>query len=159
PIRDVTHIQVAMPYAGSLSGVVLVRGKVDLKQFEADAQACVKADKGLKAVPVKNPPATLYERKLAENSLTDLVPLPHSIPAPLRKMALPNTLYFAALDEQTLMLSVGGKLQVVRALAARPVKTAPRISEDLRKVLEGQSLKEPICFVLMESCLHPTIAL
>src|SRR5687768_11705473 len=47
PISDVSRVVCALPYAGTVNGVIMLRGKVDRKLFDAQMRQAMKSSKSL----------------------------------------------------------------------------------------------------------------
>lgn len=165
PISDLDQIVIAQPNAGGFGGVVVLRGKVDVKLAESQMRGAAKLSKGALTVEqVGKPAVPVFRRKVEEKTLIKWFPFIENIPSSLgfvnpRKMMLPQDLYAAALDDRTVFISLAGKGNVERALRARPKDAKPRTSEELTKLLKARDSKDIATAVLLEGSLHPGVAL
>lgn len=153
PLTDVGRVVVALPYAGSINGVFVLTGKLDRKQLEAQmGKAGVSVERmGSPAVPV-------YSRAIDEKALLELVPSLEKVPPRFRKLVAPQEVHVAAVDDQTLFLSLSGKKQIERALRARG-SAGLRVAPELAALLRKQNPADVANNVLLEDSLHPGIAL
>jgi hypothetical protein len=159
PIRDVTSIVIAQPHAGTLGGVIVMRGKVDGKMLDRQLGAARKASKGqLTVEAVGRPAVRVWRRRLSEAQMVELFPLLDTIPPVARKLLAPQNVYVAALDERTLLVTTTGT-NMLRAVRSRPATTRPRTSTELTALLRKQDPKELASFVMMDDALFPAIAL
>jgi hypothetical protein len=162
-VRDVTSLVFAMPYAGGTDGLIVVRGKVDAKLLAEQVGECARLGKAVTVLPAgKGQPVPIYRRKIAEEALAELLPLPSDVPAQVRKLVAPQEVYFAAVDDETLILSVDttlGKTQLLRALRARAPGARPRIPEELQKLLKKQDERDTLSLAMLDDALHPLLAL
>jgi hypothetical protein len=159
PLSDVTSVVIAQPHAGTLGGVVVVRGKVDVKLMDRQLSAVVKGSKGqLSVEAVGRPAVRVYRRRLNEEQMLELFPLLETIPAVARKLVAPQNVYVAALDDRTLFIATNGTA-MQRAVRARPATTRPRTSTELTALFRKQDTKELASFVMMDDALLPAIAL
>jgi len=159
PIRDVTRLVCAAPYAGTLNGVLVLRGKVDRKLFEEQLRQAMKTSKALSVETLGKPGVAVFRRKLDEKTWTDLAPPLAKVPAALRKLVAPTAAYLAALDDETILVSLAGKAPVERALRARPISAKPRTTEALTELLRKQDAKDLAAVAILDDSLHPALAL
>src|SRR5262249_39508316 len=82
-----------------------------------------------------------------------------AVPGVLRKLVAPSEVWYAALDDRTLILSLAGKSEVVRALRARPKTSKPRTADEMTALLRKQSDKDVGSFIMAEDALHPALQL
>jgi hypothetical protein len=158
PLSELRRIVVALPYAGSINGVVVVTGKLDRKQLAAQMARVAKAADGLTVERMGRPAVEVYSRRVNEKALLALVPPLAKVPPAFRKLVAPQEAHLAALDDQTLFLSLSGKRQVERAVRARG-STGLRVVPELAEVLRKQNPEDIASGVLLEDSLHPGIAL
>jgi hypothetical protein len=141
----------------------VVRGKVDAKLLAEQVGECARLGKAVTVLPAgKGQPVPIYRRKIAEEALAELLPLPSDVPAQVRKLVAPQEVYFAAVDDETLILSVDttlGKTQLLRALRARAPGARPRIPEELQKLLKKQDERDTLSLAMLDDALHPLLAL
>jgi hypothetical protein len=159
PIGIVNRAVLAWPHAGTLSGVIVLRGKIDRKLLEKQLLAAVKVSKSVTVEEMGKPAVSVFRRKLDDSLWTELFPQLASVPASLRKLVAPADVYVAALDDETLFVSLAGKTQMMRAVRARPADTAPRISEELTKLLRKQNPNDVAAFALLDDSLNPAVQL
>jgi hypothetical protein len=159
PITEVHRAVLASPYAGTLSGVTVLRGKIDRKLFEKQLRAAAKRSKALTVEEMGKPAVPVFRRKLEESLWTDLFPQLAAVPSQLRKLVAPTEVYVAAVDDETLFVSLAGKAQMVRALRARPAGTAPRIADELTRLLRKQDPKDVAAFAMLDDSLNPAVQL
>jgi hypothetical protein len=157
PISDISRIVIGWPYAGTLFSVIVVRGKIDRKLMEKQLRAAAKASKSLQVEEMGKPAVPVFRRKLEDRLWTDLFPQLAAVPQLLRKALVPQEVYVAAMDDETLFVSLAGKTQMMRALRARPADTAPRTTDDLTKLLRKQDAKDLVAFALMDDSLAPVV--
>lgn len=158
PLKDVSRVVIAMPYAGSFNGVILVTGKIDAAQLDAQMRKVAKASSSLTVERMGKPPVPVYSRALDEKALIQMVPPLEKVPPRFRRLVAPYEGHMAALDEHTLMTSLSGKKQIERALRARESKKL-RVSDELGTVLKRQTAKDVTAGALVEDSLHPGLAL
>jgi hypothetical protein len=160
PITDVTRLVYALPYAGTLNGLIVVRGKVDRKLFEQQMRQAMKASKrALTVESVGKPAVAVFRRAMDEKLWLDLAPPLAKVPATFRRLVAPDYAYLAAVDDQTILVSLAGKAPVERALRARPATTRPRTTEALTELLRQQSAKDVASVAILDDALHPALAL
>jgi hypothetical protein len=159
PITEVRRAVIASPYAGTLSGVTLLRGKIDRTLLEKQLRSAAKRSKALSVEEMGKPAIPVFRRTLEESLWTDLFPQLAGVPPPLRKLVAPTEVYVAAVDGETLFISLAGKAQMVRALRARPAGTAPRIADELTTLLRKQNPKDVAAFALLDDSLNPAVQL
>jgi hypothetical protein len=159
PVSEVSRIVFALPYAGSLGGVFLIRGKIDRKLFDQQVQEVAKATDALSVERMGRPAEPVYTRRLDQGELVKLLPPLAKVPAPFRKLVAPQEAHFAVMDGETLLVSLSGKKQVERALRARTAGDRLRVSDELAAVLRKQDPKDHTAGVLVEDSLHPGLAL
>jgi hypothetical protein len=159
PWSALSRVVLAFPHAGTLSGIVVLRGKIDRKRFEQQLREAMKTSKALSVEELGKPAAPVFRRKLDEGGWLELAPQLALVPAAVRKLIVPQDVYLAALDDETLLISLAGKTPVVRALRARPADTAPRTTDALTKVLQKQDPKDVAAFALLDDSLAPALAL
>ncbi len=159
PISDVREVVIASPYAGTLSGVTLLRGKINRTLFDKQLRGAAKASKSLSVEMLGKPATAVFRRTLDESLWTDLFPQLSLVPPRLRKLVVPTEVFVAAVDDETLFICMAGKTQMVRALRARPAGTSPRISDELTKLLRKQNPKDVAAFALLDDSLNPAIQL
>jgi hypothetical protein len=158
PLTDVKRIVVAMPYAGSFNGVILVTGKIDRAELEKQMRQVAKSATSLTVTRVGTPAVPVYTRALNEKALLELVPPLEKVPPRFRKLVAPYEAHVAALDGETLMTSLSGRKQIDRALRNRDAKKL-RVSDELAAVLKRQDPKDATVGALTDDSLHPGIAL
>jgi hypothetical protein len=156
PISDLEQIVFAQPHLGGFTGVVMLRGKVDAKLLDRQMK---EAGRAIAVEKMGDPQATVYQRSLDEKMFLALAPELENVPAFVRRALVPGQAHLTALDERTLFVSLGGRAAVERALRARPVKTRPRTSDELTKLLKARDAKDVATAVLMDGCLHPGVSL
>jgi hypothetical protein len=160
PISDLKQIVVAQRYAGELSGIVLLRGKVDRALMEKQMREAAKKSKGAMVVAsLGKPAAPVFSRKVNQKQLVELFPALEQVPPVVRGFVLPAATHAAALDDETVIVSLGGRLEVERALRARPAKSAPRVSDELKKLIEGLDEKDAGGVIFMEGALSDQMKL
>jgi hypothetical protein len=81
------------------------------------------------------------------------------VPVAIRRIVIPLEVFVAAPDDETIFISLAGKLQMDRALRARPVKSEPRIADELVNLLKKQDPKDLACYVMLDSSLSPPLQL
>lgn len=159
PIRDVEEFVIGLPYAGTFNGVILIRGKIDHKGFieQMDKAALVRGpvSKDSEGKPL----ATVYRCKLDDKALVELVPALGKVPSSLRKLVAPGEVRVTLLDDKTVMASLAGAAPVTRALRARPVNSALRISSEMARLLRKPHATALASVVLMDDSLHPGLQL
>lgn len=158
PVSDISHVVVAMPYAGSFNGLILLRGKVDRAALESQMTRVAKASSSLTVEKMGKPAVAVYTRQLNEKALIALVPPLEKVPPRFRKLVAPYEAHVAAADDETLVISLSGKKQIERALRNRNA-TRLRVSDELAAVLGKQNGKDATAGILMEDSLHPGLAL
>jgi hypothetical protein len=161
-VTDVKRVILAFRFLGSTEALLILDGKVDAKKLAEHANACAKLDKDLIIhKPGDKQPATIYERRLSGKRLLEMLPpgAEKKVPPLLLKLLIPNSAYFAAIDDSTLVVSLRGKIPVVRAQEAVKAKVKPKLPEVLSEALKEQDDKAGASFVLLEDPLHPFIAL
>jgi hypothetical protein len=159
PIADVTSVVIAQPRAGMLGGTMVLRGKVDGKLMDRQLLAAAKESRGqLTFESVGSPVVRVFRRRLNDEQLVALFPLLDTIPAVARKLVAPQSVYVAALDEKTLLVS-SNPTSVLRAVRARAATSQPRTSEELTALFRKQDPKDVASFVMMDDALLPAIAL
>jgi hypothetical protein len=159
PITDVRRVVLSWPYAGTLTGVTVVRGKIDRKLFEKQLRSAAKRSRSLTVEEIGKPAVPVFRRTLDETTWTGPFPQLAMVPAALRKLVAPTEVYVAAVDDETLIISMAGKNQVLRALRARPASSAPRVSDELAKLLRKQDTKDVAAFAMLDDSLNPAVQL
>lgn len=160
PISELKQIVVTQKYAGEAEGVVLLRGKVDGDLLDKQMREAAKQSKGAMTVTsLGKPAAAVFSRKVNQKDLLELFPAVEQLPKQLRELLLPGAAHVAALDDETLIVSLAGQAAVERALRARPAKTAPRVSDELKKLIEGLDEKDVGGVIFTEDCLSPNMKL
>ncbi len=159
PITDVRQVIIASPYAGTLSGVTVLRGKINRGLFEKQLRSAAKASKSLSVEELGKPATAVFRRTLDESLWTDLFPQLALVPPRLRKLVVPSEVFVAAVDDKTLFISLAGKTQMVRALRARPPSTTLRVTDELTKLLRKQDPKDVAAFALLDDSLNPAVQL
>lgn len=157
-VADLTRVVVALPYAGSFNGVVVVQGKIDAARFERQMQAAVRAG-DVTVEPLGKPPVNVYRRVLDQDKFIELIPPLARVPASLRKLVAPQEVYLAILDDETLFVSLAGRPAMERALRARPPHSRPRTPSELTALLTKQDPADLAVVVVMDSSLHPGLHL
>jgi hypothetical protein len=117
-----------------------------------------KAGAGMVVERIGSPPVTVYRRLLNEKVVLTMFPPLAAIPAAVRRLLVPQDVYVAALDDQTLFVSLAGRLPMLRAVGARKA-TEPRTSEELTKLLRKQDPKDVATLLVMNNSLHPILVL
>lgn len=158
PLSQISHIVIAMPYAGSFNGLILVRGKVDRPELERQMNQVGKASSDLSIEKMGKPAVPVYTRQLNEKALIELVPPLEKVPPRFRKLVAPYEAHLSAADDDTLVVSLSGKKQIERALRNRTA-TRLRVSNELAGVLKKQNGSDATAGILMEDSLHPGLAL
>jgi hypothetical protein len=156
PISELKQVVFAQPHLGGFTGLVILRGKVDAKLLD---QQMSEAGKAITVEKMGDPKATVYQRSLDEKMFLEIAPDLEKVPAFVRRALVPGQAHLCALDEQTLIVALGGRAGVERALRARPEKSKPRTPEELTKLLKDRDKKDLATTVLMDGCLHPGVAL
>src|SRR5215217_4150674 len=87
-ISDATRVVLALPYAGTLNGTVLLEGKIDHALFEKQMQAA--RGGGLVVEKVGRPPVNVHRRLLDEKKILELSPPLAKIPPFARKLVVPQ---------------------------------------------------------------------
>jgi hypothetical protein len=159
PIGVVNRAVLAWPHAGTLSGVIVLRGKIDRKLLEKQLLAAAKVSKSMTVEAMGAPAVSVFRRKLDDSLWTELFPQLASVPATLRKLVVPTDVYVAALNDETLFVCLAGKTQMMRAVRARAAGTAPRISEELSKLLRKQNPNDVAAFAMLDDSLNPAVQL
>ena len=159
PVGDLEQIVLALPYAGTLNGLILVRGKIDRKKFEEQMNRAVQGGRRITSTRMGTPPVTVYRCRLDEKAMLAAVPALAKAPPLARRLVVPQDVHIAVLDDRTLIASLGGLPAVTRALGSRPAKTALRISPELTKQLRVDYKDDTSTLILMEDSLHPGIQL
>jgi hypothetical protein len=159
PITDVQRVVVCSPFAGTLSGVTVVRGKIDRKLLEKQMRTAAKASKSLSVEEMGKPAVPVFRRVLDETLWTGLFPQLALVPAALRKLVAPLEVFVAAVDDETLFISMAGKMQMLRALRARPPNTDLRIDDKLSTLLRKQNPKDVAAFAMLDDSLNPAVQL
>jgi hypothetical protein len=159
PITAVRRTVLASSHAGTLSCVILLRGKVDRARLEKQLRQAMKTSKALSVEELGKPAVPVFRRKLEPSLWTDLFPQLAAVPLALRRLVAPAEVFVAALDDETLFVSLAGKAQMVRALRARPADTAPRITEELANLLRKQDEKDIAAFAMLDDALNPAVQL
>lgn len=158
PLDEVSRIVIAMPFAGSFNGVIVVRGKLNRKTFDDQMTRTARATSALRVEPMGKPAVPVYTRRPNEKALLELVPPLEKVPPAFRKLVAPSEVHLAAVDEETLVVSLSGKKQLERALRARE-SSRWRVVEELGSLLRKQNPHDVTAGVLLEDSLHPGIAL
>lgn len=166
-VRDVTTVTIGMPHAGAASGTIIVRGKVDGKLLATQAQKC-----GLR--PAVDGRVPIFHRTVGTNS--PALPLPESLSSGLNSGLLGGDIWFAAVDDETLIVVVPprellnplkfllpsaeppGMLAMQGAAKAQPKSTPPSISSELQTLLKNLDRRAWLSFVVMDDALQPLIA-
>jgi hypothetical protein len=172
PLTDLKEVVIAQPFAGSVNlvnftpsgaaAVILLRGKVDGALLDKQMREAAKLNKGaIKVESLGKPAASVYSRAVDEKVLKEKLPAYELIPAQYRAFLVPKVMHVAALDGETLLVSFMGRPAVERALRARPAKTKPRISDELKKLLDGLDAKDAVSVALTEGSegLYPGLQL
>ncbi len=158
PLTEVSSVVIAMPYAGSINGVIFVTGKVDRTVLDQQMQRVAKSSNALTIERLGSPPVAVYTRTLNEKALLELVPPLEKVPPRFRRLVAPYEAHVAVLDDSTLMTSLSGKKQIERALRARGSNRL-RVSEELGSVIKKLPTRDVTTGVMLEDCLHPGLAL
>lgn len=159
PVTDVTRLVYALPYAGTLNGLVIIRGKVDRPLFERQLRQAMKTSKALTVEALGKPAVPVFRRALDEKMWLELAPPLAKVPATFRKLVAPTHAYLAAIDDETILVSLAGKAAIERALRARPAATKPRTTEALTELLRKQDARDIAAVALLDDALHPALAL
>jgi hypothetical protein len=160
PFSDISRVVMAAPFAGSFYGVIVMRGKIDRKLLEKQFRLAVRKSRGAMTVEKMGKPAIpVFRRQVDDRMWPALVPQMALVPPLVRRVVAPPDLYIAAPDDETLFISMSGRLQMDRALRARPVKTSLRISDELANLLRKQDTKDVAAFVMLDGSLHPAVQL
>jgi hypothetical protein len=160
PISDVSRVVIAWPFAGTLASVVLIRCKVDRPLLEKQIQTAAKKSRKRMAVgKMGKPPVLVCQRLLDDRVWTDLFPQLAAIPPALRRLVASPDVYAAALDDETVFVSLAGRAPMERALRARPPRTSLRIPDELAKLLRKQDEKDLAAFAMLDDSLHPGLQL
>jgi hypothetical protein len=159
PMSDLEQIVLALPYAGTFNGLILIRGRIDLEKFEQQMNRAAKGSRTVTSGRKGTPAITVYRCKLDEKVMLELAPGLGKIPPLVRRLVVPQEIHIAALDDQTLIASLCGLPAVTRALRSRPAKTAPRIPAELAKLLREEHKADTSTLILMEDSLHPGLQL
>src|SRR5262245_41942224 len=129
PITDLKQMIATQSHAGEAKGIVLLRGKVDAALFEKQMREAVKQSKGaMKVESVGKPAAPVFSRKVDQKALEGIFPALDRLPGWFRKLLLPRMVHAAALDDETLIVSLAGRDPIDRALRSRPAKSPARVS-------------------------------
>src|SRR5262245_10007594 len=158
PLTDVRRIVIALPYAGSINGVFVLEGKVDRKQMDAQLARVAKASGSLTVERMGRPAVEVYSRPTNEKALLAMVPQLAKVPPTFRKLVAPQEVHLAAMDDQTLFVSLSGKKQVERAVRARG-SAGLRVTSELAAVLRKQNADDLASVIVMDDSLHPGMAL
>ncbi|MFO0846204.1 MAG: hypothetical protein U0797_28140 [Gemmataceae bacterium] len=158
PLKDVSSVVIAMPYAGSFNGVILVTGKVDTSRLDEQMRRVARASSSLAVERMGRPAVPVYTRSLNEKALLELVPPLEKVPPRFRRLVAPYEAHVAALDEGTLLVSLAGKKQVDRALRTRGSDRL-RVDNELGAVLKRQAADDVTTGALLDDSLHPGLAL
>ncbi len=159
PFSDLTSITIAQPHAGTLTGTIVVRGKVDAGLlYKQLGEAARTSKRQLSVEKMGKPAVAVYRRRLDEARLVELFPMLGVIPPVARKVVAPREVYVAALDGGTLLVS-SSPASMRRALAARPAKTPPRTSDELTELLKKQDPKDVASFAMTDDALLPALLL
>src|SRR5262249_21440315 len=144
PLADLSRVVIALQYAGSMHGIVLLEGKVDAKLLEKQGRAAAaKAnDKTTTVQTLGKPACPVFRRKVDVKMWGELIAPLANVPAVLRKLVAPSEIWYAALDERTVILSLAGKAEIVRALRARPKDSKPRTADEMTALLRKHSDKD-----------------
>jgi hypothetical protein len=170
-VRDVTTLTFAMPYAGWPGGMVIVRGKVDAKLLAEQARACAKLSGGAVAElkPTRGQPVPVFRRVVSDKG--PLLPLPQRLALALDNLVAGWEVYFAAVDEETVILTVNpakgvlsflqppGHTAIVHAVKAAPKTTRPRAPAGLLELLGKLDGRAWLSGVVMDDALDPRLAL
>lgn len=159
PLGDLERIVLALPYAGTFNGLILVRGKIDREKFEEQMDRAVEGGRRITATRMGTPPVTVYRCRLDEKAMLAAVPALAKAPPLARRLVVPQDVHIAVLDDRTLIASLGGLPVVTRALRSRPAKTELRIPAELAKQLRVDYKDDTSTLILMEDSLHPGIQL
>lgn len=159
PITDVTRLVYALPHAGTLNGLIVLRGKVDRELFDQQMRQAMKGSKALTVEPLGKPAVPVFRRALDEKMWLDLAPPLAKVPQAFRKLVAPTHAYLAAVDDETILVSLAGKAPVERALRARPATARPRTPEALTALLRKQDAKDLASVAILDDALHPALAL
>lgn len=158
PLSDCEHVVFALPYAGSINGLLLMRGKLDAALLDKQLRDVAKSTGSLSTERVGKPPLTVYSRRLDEAALVALVPPLEKVPGPFRKLVAPQAAHVCVLDDHTICTSLAGKKPLERAIRARAAARV-RIPDELAAPLRKQDAKDLVSTVLLEQSLHPGISL
>jgi hypothetical protein len=158
PIRDVRRVVLGLPYAGSIHGVCVVEGKLVRKQLDAQMARTAKASGELSVERMGRPAVQVYSRRVNEKAVLAMVPPLAKVPPTFRKLVAPQEAHMAAMDHQTLFVSLSGTKQVERAVRARS-SSGLRVAPELAAVLRKQNPDDVASLVLLEDSLHPGLAL
>jgi hypothetical protein len=159
PLSDVRRVVIGWPHAGTLRSVIVVRGKIDRKLLQKQLLAAAKANKNLTVEEMGKPAVKVYRRRLEDGLWTELFPQLGSVPQALRRLVAPPETWLAALDDETLFVSLAGRTQMARAVRARPAETRPRTSDELTKLLRKQDEEDLASFALVDDSLAPALQL
>src|SRR5262249_3460445 len=172
PVSDLKQVVISQPFAGSVTRVgftpsgaaalVFLRGKVDAALLDKQMREAARQSKGaLKVEQLGKPAASVYSRAVDEKQLKATMPAFEQIPAQFRSFAIPKTMHVAALDGETLVVSFMGRPAIERALRARPAKTKPRVSDEMKKLLDGLDDKDAVTVALTDGSegLYPGLQL
>ncbi len=171
PVSDVSSLTVAMPFAGWPGGMIIIRGKVEAKRFTDQMRKCARMSKGTirEIRPTRARPIPIFHRKVSDEA--PLLPLPEKLALDVKKYTTGSDIYFAAMDEETFILTVSppaslltilqppGETEILRAVSARPKTTRPRISASLLALLKKQDSRAWMSFVVMDNAMYPPLAL
>jgi len=148
PITEVSQVLVAMPGPGALQGFVVIRGKVNAKMLaelmgRQNASTPVEVREGLVEV---------FRRASGAGKISAL---------DLFQLDLAMDLWFAALDDQTLVISLRNKGDVIRAARIREGKVKPSLNVKMQALVEKIDVKQDVLsgFVLGNSVPANVLAL
>jgi hypothetical protein len=172
PLNDLKQVIISQPFAGSVNlvnltpsgaaAIVLLRGKVDAALLNKQMREAAKLSKGaLKVESLGKPAASVYSRAVDEKQLKTTLPAFDLLPAQQRSFVVPKTVHMAALDGETLIVSFMGRPAIERALRARPAKAKARVSDEMKKLLDGLDDKDAVSVALTEGSdgLYPGLQL
>ena len=159
PTSDIEQIVLALPYAGTLNGLVVISGKIDRKMFEQQMSRAAKGGRGVTSKRMGTPPVVVYRCRIEEKTMLALAPGLEKIPPLVRGLVVPQDVHIAALDDRTLVVSLCGLPALTRALRSRPAKTALRIPAALATLLREKHEGDTSTLILMEDSLHPGLQL
>ena len=158
PLSDLEHIVVGLPYAGTINGVIVIRGKIDRKKFEQQMSRATKG-RNVTSKRLGTPPVTVYYCKLDEKVMLEAIPGLAKIPPLVRPLVVPRGIYISAFDDSTLFVSLSGLPAMTNALRARAAKSEVRVSDELGKLLRVAYKEDTVTVILMEDSLHPGLHL